>query len=104
MGYLCFPAFLAGFFEIVEPVCLVVGDGFKHYYVFQRISEMVSFSSIISNAEKLRGDQIFNPPTVGKNFLRLSYKNQKMRCFGFLKMQIYFEKSMLNFQNFQLKN
>ena len=80
-GYLCFPAFLAGFFEIDEPVCLVVGDGFKHYYVFQRISEIVSLSSIISNAEKLRGEHIFNPPTVGTNLLRLNSENQKMRCF-----------------------
>ena len=80
-GYLCFPAFLTCFFEIDEPVCLVVGDGFKHYYVFQRINEIVSLTSIISNAEKLRGEYVFNPPSVGTNLLLLNSKNQKMRCF-----------------------
>ena len=80
-GYLCFPAFLADFFKINEPVCLVVGDDFKHYYVFQKISEIVSLSSIISNAEELRGEHVFNPPTVGTNLLLLNSVNQKMRCF-----------------------
>ena len=82
-GYLCFPAFLTGFFEI--PVCLAVGDDFKHYYVFQMINDIVSLTSIISNAEKLRGDHVFNPPTVGTNFLLLNSENQKMRCFPIVK-------------------
>ena len=81
MDYLCFPAFLADFFEINEPICLAVDNGFIYYYLFQRKSKIVSLSSIISNAEKLKGDHSFNPQTVGTNLFTLNSGNKKMECF-----------------------
>ena len=99
-GYLCFPAFLTGFFKINEPVCLVVGDDFKHYYVFQRINDIVSLTSIISNAEKLIGKHFFNPPTVGTNLLLLSSENKKMRCFHLFKNINLIRKTNIEFYKF----
>ena len=99
-GYLCFPAFLAGCFEINEPVCLVVGDDFKYYYVFQRKSEELSLRSIFSNAEKLRGDYVFNPSTVGTNLFTLDSENQKMRCFALFKKAKLLGKVLNEFSKF----
>ena len=42
---------------------------------------IVSLSSIISNAEKLKGDHSFNPQTVGTNLFTLNSGNKKMECF-----------------------
>ena len=81
MDYLCFPAFLADFFGINEPICLAVDNGFKYYYFFKRKSDIVSLSSIISNAEKLKGDRSFNPQSVGTNLFTLNSGNKKMECF-----------------------
>ena len=99
--FLCFPAFLTGFFEINDPVCLVVGDDFKHYYVFQRINEIVSLSSIISNAEKLRGEHVFNPSTIGTNLLLLNSENKKMRCFPKVKNVNLIRKVNIEFSKFK---
>ena len=67
-GYLCFPAFLAGCFEINEPVCLVVGDDFKYYYVFQRKSEELSLRSIFRMQRNLEEITFLIPQLLERIF------------------------------------
>ena len=67
-GYLCFPAFLADFFKIDEPVCLVAGDGFKHYYVFHRINEKVSYLQLFRVQKHLEETSFLIPQLLERIF------------------------------------